>query len=175
MLFVVVLRAQPGEPQPRYSKLEAKVKAAYLLNFTRYVEWPKTAFSNGTAPVVIAVLGEDPLGEVLDSTVRGRTSSGRPIVVRRLGKPEEASSCHLVFISGEEEVHLGEYLRPLARLPVLTVGESEEFFEQGGGIRFVLIDGSVRFQVNLRATQEAGLRISSRMLALATDVVFPEE
>jgi hypothetical protein len=172
-LGVAVVSVTSGA-QLRYGPLEAEVKAAYLLNFTRYVEWPVESFSDAKAPMVIGVLGHDPLGRTLDRTIDGRTSAGREVVVRRIERPADAVSCHLIFISHAEEEHLAELLRPLAGRPILTVGESDRFFDLGGGINLVIVEESVRFKVNLRSTQAAGLRVSSRMLALAIEVVGTE-
>ena len=152
------------------ASLEYQVKAAYLLNFTRYVEWPAGVFGSPDAPVRICVLGRDPFGPVLDATVQGRTTHGRQIAVRRIRNTGEASGCQLVFISSDTwRTHPG-LLESLRSAGLLTVGESGEFAQEGGVIGFVIQEETVRFVVNTEARDRAGLRISSRMLSLAAAV-----
>lgn len=150
--------------------LEYQVKAAYLLNFTRYVEWPARAFDRPGDPVTICVLGQDPFGSVLDATLLGRTAQGRPASVRRISTVGESEGCHLVFISRETWRTQPDLPRKLRSFGMLTVGESDEFAQRGGVIAFVIQNEAVRFVVNAEARDRAGLRISSRMLSLAAAV-----
>lgn len=168
-----LLLSQAGAPagsRATQPSLEYQVKAAYLLNFTRYVEWPAESFEAPEAPVSICVLGRDPFGRVLDATVLGRTTHGRPVAIRRVRSDGEAATCHLVFISRETWRAQRDLLGRLRTLGVLTVGESPEFAREGGVIGFTIQDESVRFVVNAKARDRAGLRISSRMLSLAAAV-----
>ncbi len=156
------------------ASLEYQVKAAYLLNFTRYVEWPSHAFEAPTDPVRVCVLGRDPFDGVLDATLRGKTTQGRPLALRRVRSSADAAGCHLIFISRETWRTLGELPRTLRSSGRLTVGESSEFAQAGGVIGFVIQDEAVRFVVNAEARDRAGLRISSRMLSLAAAVYGQE-
>ena len=160
----------PTRTAPDGSSLEYQVKAAYLLNFTRYVDWPTGAFEAPGVPMTICVLGRDPFGSVLDATVRGKVTQGRPLSVRRIQTARGASACHLVFVSQETWRNRGELLDSLRTKGLLTVGESDQFAQQGGVIGFVIQDETVRFVVNADARDQAGLRISSRMLSLAAAV-----
>ncbi len=148
--------------------LEYRVKAAYLLNFTRYVEWPTPPAS--TTRLSICVMGTDPFGRILDATVAGRTVQGRPLQVRRVQSGPEARGCEVVFVSREKWRRDPESLKALAGAGSLTVGESEQFARSGGVIGFVLRDETVRFVINAAARDRAGLRISSRMLSLAAAI-----
>ena len=154
--------------------LEYRIKAAYLINFTRYIDWPAEAFHTSTAPITICVLGTDPFGSLLDAALAGRTSQGRPLAGRRIRSAQEATGCQLVFVSraawNPNEWPSREPVRP----GVVTVGESEEFARRGGVIGFVIVNETVRFVVNREAQERAGLRISSRMLALAASVYGQE-
>lgn len=147
--------------------LEYRVKAAYLLNFTRYVDWPDSGTDNTLS---ICVLGSDPFGRILDATVAGRTSHGKSLRVRRVQTPAEATGCKVVFISRDTWRRSPESLKDLNRTGSLTVGESEEFARGGGIIGFVIVEETVRFVVNDQARDRAGLRISSRMLSLAAAI-----
>jgi hypothetical protein len=156
-------------PAPGVS-LEYQVKAAYLLNFTRYVEWPAQVFDAPAAPVTICVFGQDPFGSVLDAAVLGRSTQGRKVSVRRIRATSEAEGCHIVFISRETWRNQPDLPRKLHSLGRLTVGESDQFAQAGGVIGFIIQEETVRFVVNAEARDRAGLRISSRMLSLAAAV-----
>ena len=148
--------------------LEYRVKAAYLLNFTRYVEWPTPPASDSR--LSICVMGTDPFGKILDATVAGRTVQGRPLEVRRVQSASEASGCEVVFVSRETWRRNPGSVKALGNAGSLTVGESEQFARGGGVIGFVILDETVRFVVNDAARDRAGLRISSRMLSLAAAI-----
>ncbi len=166
-----VSAAMAQEAATRESRsLEYDVKAAYLLNFTRYVQWPPSAFAHPDSPLVICVIGHDPFRSVLEQTVEGQVTDGHPISIRRRSLASDVGGCHVAFIAPEpEDVHI-----PLvdqdAAPPILTVGEGTAFARRGGMIGLVIVDATVRFEVDLEAVRRSGLRLSSRVLALATRV-----
>lgn len=157
--------AQRAEPVDEYA-----VKAAFLYNFAKFVEWPPEAFADPTAPVVIGVLGEDPFGTVLDETTSGERAHGREIVIRRLNLDSDLSSVHLLFISASERRRLPDLLRQLDGQRVLTVADMDNFAAAGGIIQLVNQDRRIRFSINVRAAGRANLKISSKLLSLATVV-----
>ena len=164
---LVALGAPARAPaQAQAGSLEYQVKAAYLLNFTRYVEWPGRALPSD-APLELCILGDDPFGDVLDRAVRGQRSQGRGVTVRRVETEERASRCHLVFVTDESWNERRALVTSLTSRGILTVGDSDQFSREGGIIGFVISNETVRFMVNLRAMERSGLRISSRMLSLA--------
>lgn len=163
MLAVSLGAQEPG-------RLEHQVKAAYLVNFTRYVEWPRQSFPTARAPVVICVLGESPVLEELELMVEGRTTQGRPLTVRGITGSGDEEGCHLLFVSYLEWRRHPDATAALARTGVLTVGETQEFAAEGGVISFVPVDETIRFAVNLGAGSAASLTLSSRMLSLATRI-----
>jgi hypothetical protein len=147
---------------------EYPVKAAFLFNFTKFIEWPPDAFSRPDAPVDICIFGGDPFGKALDETVAGEIVNGRRVVVQRINRPPAPESCHVVFFGGlEKGVHA--VLPELGR-GVLTVGEGEGFLGEGGMIAFVIENRRVRFEINQAATANAGLRLSSQLLKVAKSV-----
>jgi hypothetical protein len=167
ILLSATLGFRPSQgPQP----LEYRVKAAYLLNFTRYVEWPASAFDTPEAPLVLCTLGANPFGDELERTVAGRTSQGRSMVVRQVDGATTARGCHVVFLTYEEWRRRRDVLPALSGRSALIVGETPEFATDGGMISFVTVGQTIRFAVNLSATEAGGLRVSSRMLALAVTV-----
>ena len=145
---------------------EYEVKAAYLFNFGRFVQWPA---SKAGGVFELCVLGPDPFGMALDRVVTGALVSGRTVRARRIASPDDASPCHIVFVSAQHE-RLDEALAVVGKAQVLTVGDSPQFLARGGMIQFVLEGSRVRFQVNLARAQSAGLVLSSELLRVATRV-----
>jgi hypothetical protein len=164
--FVGAATGDPGR-----NDLEYKVKAAYLLNFTRYVEWPSTAFPTADAPLVICVAGDDPFGSILDKIIDSRKSNGRSIEIRRYREfDERLLVCHEVFIGAAKKNDEADILKRFSGLPILTVGETDSFLKNGGGIRLLIVGDAVHFEINMAATLGGALKISSRMLPLAKAV-----
>ncbi len=160
-------RSFAGEGGADQAPTEYQVKAAFLYNFARFVEWPPRAFARATAPLGVCVLGEDPFGEALDRAVLGKSLSDRTLMVRRGKRLQELGGCEILFISASERGRLPEILDELRAAPVLTVGESESFAARGGGVQFTLEDNHVHFIINVDATERAGLKVSSKLLSLA--------
>jgi uncharacterized protein DUF4154 len=151
--------------------LEYRVKAAFVYNFVKFVDWPPRAFGGEDGPIVICVLGQDPFGDLLVQTVRDKTIHGRKLVVVRSSQIEAAKVSHVLFISASEDQRLEAILEGVGDAPVLTVGDDRNFARRGGAIRLMKEDQRVRFEVNLEATERAGLRISSKLLSLARTIL----
>jgi hypothetical protein len=147
---------------------EFEVKAAYLYNFGRFVEWPATASSDES--FAICVIGHDPFGQILDTTLRGLAIDGKNVVARRLPGPQDVDRCRIVFISASEAPQLKETLAALQKRSVLTVSDIPQFAQRGGAIQFVLAGSRVRFEINLTVAQSAGLVVSSDLLKVAIAV-----
>jgi hypothetical protein len=162
LLAVAGGRAQESPPT------EYQLKAAFLLNFAKFVEWPPAAFAKATSPIVLGVLGENPFGNVLEQTIRGKTINNRPLVSRVFSSSAEATNCHILFISASEKARLPEILATLRTASMLTVGETDRFTESGGMINFVRQGNKTRFQINEAAAKNVGLKISSKLLSLAS-------
>lgn len=141
--------------------LEYRVKAAYLFNFTKFVEWPEGAIPAAT-PLTMCVAAPNPFGPALAEIVRGELVDGRPITTRVV---RGASGCHVLFVPAG--VNAVPYLLEARTKPILTVGESPDFLRDGGIVNFVTQDGKVRFQINHDAASQVHLRVSSRLLRLA--------
>jgi YfiR/HmsC-like len=171
LLGTSLAHAQP-EPTPAPSPTEFEVKAAFLYNFARFVEWPAET-GHDAAPFVIAILGHDPFGAVLDDTVAGKTVGGRPIEVRRIARADEARDAQIVFVSPSERPNMAAILKTLGRPGILTVGDTDGFASQGGAINFTLQARRVRFEINPAAAEQARLKMSSQLLKLATLVPGP--
>ncbi len=148
---------------------EYQVEAAYLYNFGRFVEWPATGASASGA-FTICVLGEDPFGPALDTTLAGETRGDRRVVARRISSPQMSGDCQILFIGSSEANRLNKIIEALDKSAILTVSDIPEFSQRRGMIQFVLEENRVRFEVNLTATQRAGLTLSSELLKVATVV-----
>jgi hypothetical protein len=153
---------------------EYAVKAAFLYNFAKFVEWPANAFRGVHDPLTLCVLGEDPFGRELDQSVNGKMIDGRPIVVRRSVKLTDLAECRILFVSSSEEPRLAQILAAVDDRAVLTIGEDEAFARAGGIISFVVRQNRVRFQIDRSAAARAGLSIGSRLLELAETVTGGE-
>jgi hypothetical protein len=151
---------------------EYQVKAAFLYNFARFVEWPATAFGNDKEPFRICVIGKDPFGDTLEQAVRAKTVSGRSFVVAGISGPSHAADCQILFVSSSEKNRLPAIFRALPTAGVLTIGDTEGFAAQGGIVNFKLEGGRVRFEINVEAAERENLRISSKALTLA-EIVKP--
>ena len=149
---------------------EYLIKAGFIFNFAKFVEWPSNAFAQPDSPIVIGILGTDPFGTIIDKIVQDKKIGARGFVVKRLkwgADLKELRECKILFIGASERAHMDELVQMLRGLPILTVGETPGFAERGGVIRFVLEDNRVRFEVNVVAARQADLTISSRLLTLA--------
>jgi hypothetical protein len=148
---------------------EYQVKAAYLYNFGKFIEWPAKVSANDDL-FSICVLGEDPFGATLDKTIAGENIKEKKVVARRVAKLQDAVHCRILFISSTEEGRLKEILAALDRASVLTVSDISEFTRRGGMIQFVMEANKVRFEVNLTAVERDGLTVSSQLLKVAVNV-----
>ena len=149
---------------------ETQVKALFLFNFTKYVEWPESAFASPTAPLTIGLLGDTELAEPLRALVAGKTVNGHPIVIEDKITTDKATNCHILFLSAAEQKQLPALLPSLRGQPVLVVGEHEKFTRLGGIVNFGWRDKKVRLEINQNMAGESRLKLSAKLLGVA-DVV----
>ena len=150
---------------------EYQVKAAFLFHFAQFVDWPPEAFKDAGAPLTYCTVGEDPFHGALDASMNGKTIDGRPVRVLHFKLAQEIQTCQILFLGAPEKKSLAATLVNLGASPVLTVGESQNFIEQGGMIGFLWEDNKVHFEINLEAAERAKLKISARLLTLAKTVI----
>jgi hypothetical protein len=166
LAFFVTTGLLAQQPRPN----EYQVKATYLYNFGRFVKWPGTVPAGKGDSFSVCVIGQDPFGSILDSTLAGEALDGKPVVLRRISKPQDAGECRILFISSTEEKHLSEILTALNQSGVLTVSDMPGFTRRGGMIQFVLEGDRVRFEINLASAESARLVLSSELLKVAASV-----
>lgn len=173
LVLLVALGAILAFPDARSAAstpTEYQVKAAYLYNFGKFVQWPAKAAAGNSDSFPICVLGQDPFGKALDSAIVGESINGKNVVARRIAKTEEAANCRVLFISSSESSELGRILSALDDASLLTVSDMPDFAQRGGMIHLLLQDQKVRFEVNLDAARRVGLTLSSQLLKLAVTV-----
>jgi len=146
---------------------EQDVKAAFLFQFTRFVEWPAGAFSSADAPLLICVLGRNPLSSALQRISQGEMAYSHALVVTTPDRVEDLDECHIVFVGGADDATVGKALSRLSGKRILTVSDTADFARRGGVIGFVLADGKLRLQINRGSAETAQLRISAKLLRLA--------
>jgi len=152
----------PEQPADEY-----QVKAAFIYNFAKFVQWPPEAFQNSKEPIAICVLGQDPFGSSLEDIVAGRAVEGRSLIVRHISSIKQVAGCHVLFISSVENKRPLPILAEIKTPGVLTIGDSDASGADGVVINFKIERGKVRFEINLEAAEREKLRISSRLLSLA--------
>jgi hypothetical protein len=149
---------------------EYEVKATYLYNFGRFVQWSAGAPPLKSDSFPICVIGQDPFGTTLETVVSGESIDSKSVVAKRVSKPQEALSCRVLYISTSEDSRLKEILGSLDKAGVLTVSDIPHFSQRGGMIQFVMVGNKIRFEVNLTSAQDAGLTLSSDLLKVAVAV-----
>lgn len=147
---------------------EYAIKAAYLYQFGRYVQWPANSFVGDSGPLIIGVLGEDPFGNLLEEIARTKRVEGHPIVIRRFASVSEYTFCHILFVCASADPEQKTMiLKKLQKTPTLLVGEEPGFVDRGGTINFFLDENKIRFEINTEVAGQDHLKISSKLLSLA--------
>lgn len=150
---------------------EYQVKAAFLYHFSQFVDWPDGTFKDASSPLTYCTIGEDPFHGALDASVSGKRIGVRSLQVQHFKQPQEIRGCQILFIGESQQKRAPSLLTRLQGNPILTVGETEHFVQDGGMIGFLREENKIRFEINLEAAEHAKLRLSSRLLALAKRVL----
>ncbi|UII33179.1 YfiR family protein [Fulvivirga ulvae] len=164
LFFFLVFFCSAQKPIPR----EYQVKAAFLFNFTQFIEWPQNAFSTHDTPFTVGILGEDPFGVYLEEIVYNEKVEGHPIIIQNYQDIKSIKECHILYISASKSAEIQQIPEILKVKNILTVGDSEDFIIKGGVIRFFIDQGKIQLQINNSAAKASELRISSKLLRLAT-------
>jgi hypothetical protein len=170
VLIACALMAQSASPAEAPS--EYQVKAVFLFNFSRFVDWPPRSLNSPTEPFVIGVLGADPFSSLLDEAVRNEHVSGHPLIVKRFNRLDELGDCQILFIDRSESSRLDGILKTLDHRSILTVSEIDGAAQHGVMVEFVTSNNRIGLKIDVDAARAAGLSISSKLLRLA-DIVNP--
>ena len=173
-ICVVVSSALPGGTAIAYAdwryQREYQIKAAFLYNFTKFVEWPADRFADDSSSIMLCVIGKDPFGAILEDTVIGKTANGRYIDIRRIDNVDDLNACHLLFVSLSGPERLRKIIASSHRANVLTVGDMDDFAEFGGVISLSKRANKIQFEINLIAARQARLKLDLKLLRLASSV-----
>jgi hypothetical protein len=144
-----------------------EVKAAFVFNFTKFVQWPADAFPNATSPFVIGIVGGDAVSDSLQEIIRGKSVNGHQLQLRRVSATDDLAQLHELFISKSDNIRVSDVVARVSARAILTIGDAAGFCDSGGSIQIDVDDSQVRFEVNLDATQRSRLDVSSKLLTLA--------
>jgi hypothetical protein len=161
-LLGVALICRADEPSREY-----KVKAAFIYNFARFIEWPPEVFADSEAPFVVAVVGKDPFDGALEQVASGKKIGARRVEIRHFDSIDDIGPCQILFVPITDDDSEARTIRKIENGHVLSIGEGEAFTANGGTLRFFSEDNKIRFEVNTDAADRASLRISSKLLNLA--------
>lgn len=161
----------PAAADGAKSAAENKVKAAFLYHFTRFVQWPDSAFFNAQTPITIGVLADGKIAEAAEETISGQIVRNRKVVVRRFKSVRDITECHVLFIGSSHDAQMSKALDAVKGSSALVVGEASRFIDRGGVIGFIVDSERVKFEVNLKAAKKQRLEISSKLLDLAQNVI----
>lgn len=166
LLSLSVLLGRAGAVE-EHAVGEYQLKAAFIFNFTKFVEWPAPSLAATNAPFVIGILGEDPFGKSIDDIVQSEKVRGHPLVVKRLKSGDPLEGCQILFISRSEKENLEPLLKQLAARPVLTVGEVDGWAARGVMVNLMVVQGTMKMEINRRQIDRSQLQASSKLLGLA--------
>jgi hypothetical protein len=176
--LLLVLIAAPGlsVPEPAAaapdlpSAGEYQVKAALLLKFLSFVNWPAERASKDSSALTIGVFGKDPFGETLEHLAKGKKLQSRDLKIHRIEDHDGLDCCEVLFVSASENRDVETILEAVRERPVLTIGETDRFYQMGGMIRLKMVRNKIRFDINQQAAKDSGLEIGSQLLKLASAV-----
>jgi hypothetical protein len=166
----LLLSGLPQDTRAQSSPEEYQVKAAFLFHFAQLVDWPTGVLNTSDPSLRLCIFDDEPRRQELQSPIEGKTIGTRVIHVRQINQSQEIRGCNILFLSRDEARRQTAILKSLRGVPVLTVGETNNFLSDGGMIRFHLEADQIRFDVNLDGAESSHLKISSRLLLLATSV-----
>jgi YfiR/HmsC-like len=146
---------------------EYLVKAAFIYNFTQFVDWPDAAFASKDSPFVVATVGADPFDGALEEAMAGKSVANRSISVQHFASFDDIGPCQLLFVPASQDSSLAALFAKLNGVPILTVGESDAFSPAGGGIRFFLEDKKMRFEISPDPIAAVGIKVSAKLMKLA--------
>ncbi|MCP4343448.1 MAG: YfiR family protein [Desulfobulbaceae bacterium] len=169
LLVALLWIATPTHAQLQESK-EQEIKAAFLVQFIKYVKWPSHCFAGADNPIVIGIIGPDPFGSTIDKISRSVSTKGRSVEVRRLRSLSGVNQCHILYISSEEPERIEEIITLLSNKPLILVSDRSDFLTLGGTIQFIKVDSKMRFAINTTNLKRKGLKISSKLLNVAHKV-----
>jgi len=148
---------------------EYEVKAGFIYNIAKFIEWPRDTFLDAKKPITLCIVGTNPFGAALD-TIANKTVQNRTLLIKHMRKTNDLRTCHMLFVSASEKGNLSQILEMLAGASTCTIGDTKGFAQQGIMINFLIEQEKVRFEINTESTRRANLTISSKLLKLARTI-----
>lgn len=173
--IMMLLSGPPRSAAAQPATAEYKVKAAFIFHFAQLVDWPPGALNAGDQSLNLCVFDDEPRLQELESTIEGKLIGTRVLHVHLISQPQTMQGCNILFLSRDEGRRQGVVLRSLQGQPILTVGETDSFLSDGGMIRLHVEEDKIRFDINSSSANSSHLKISSRLLLLATTVTLGSE
>jgi YfiR/HmsC-like len=169
LILLAACVCHSGEPLAAQSAAltENEIKAGFLYNFTKFVEWPEGVYADARSPITLGIAGDNPFGNLLTDTAAGKFVNGRPVVVRQFQEGQDLRSCQVLFIASPNKQYIAHALGKVKGSGVLTVGEGAAFTRSGGMIAFLVEGSKVRLEIDLAAVSEAHLKLSAKVIAVA--------
>lgn len=167
MWLAALLSTLPGNSSAQVISREYELKAVLIYNFAQFTDWPTNAFENADSPFVIGILGNDPFGGTLETTVQSETLAGRKFVVQHFSSPSQIHTCHLLYIGQSETKRLDAVVSALKGKPILTLSDIDNSAYHGVCVRFLTQNNKIHLRINTDALKEANLVMSSKLLRLA--------
>jgi hypothetical protein len=152
---------------------EYQIKAAFIYNFAKFVEWPHTAFENSGDSIVLAVAPHNDPDSDAFLSLNNKTVGGRKIKVRICNDVRDIGECHILFLDSTNPKFIQEVLKTVKDRSILTVGHIKGFIQEGGVINFFIKEGKLRFEVNLDAAERSGIKLGSQIL-MSAEVIIEE-
>lgn len=167
MVLLIVLTFSASTNVQAQTTPEFQLKAVFMYNFTRFVEWNPGSFESYNDPFIITIIGNDPFGSYLEETVRDEKIGRHPIVIRRVDDIRSVETCHILYINEKDPPRIRQILAGLQNRNILTVSDAPNFASLGGVIGFYTENNRIRMQINTAAARNAQLNISSKLLRVA--------
>lgn len=168
VLWAALLVTGPVTGDAQATADEYEVKAAFLFNFVKFTKWPKDTDRSG--PLRLCIAGQDPFGNTLESTFNEKTVRGRGFSIRRRTLTDDLTGCQIVFVGEGDSDQRRRLIESLKGRPILTVGDTDRFAQEGGIVGFYEKQRRIRFAVNVDAAERSDIRVSSKLLQLASVV-----
>ena len=174
LILLLIMSAASIPVQGEERKLgEYEVKAVFLYNLAKFIEWPEKSLDNSST-LTVYILGDDPFGANLDA-IKGKLIKGKTVVVKQIASPTALKNAGVLFISSSEQEQLQDILKGVSGKPILTVGDTESFASRGVMVNFYIENNKIRFEINREAARLAGLKISSNLLKMGKIIAPPME
>jgi hypothetical protein len=168
LMLIILLFTQVNTALAQRNPAEEQVKAVFIYNFTKFIDWPSNSFNNPESPFIIGVVGNQNISPFLQEAIAGELAAGRPILIKHYATARDVKNCHILYIGSEDPDRVKAIIAQTKNQSILTVSDSPNFLRWGGMVRFFTEKGKIRLEINSDAAKSSGIRISSKLLSVAS-------